>query len=191
MSVVPDFGNSRRFQQPYRHAWIPHLFPPYANDSVLEWMERELPWKLTTTSFYQQLEFSLADVSLPGKLGFLTSGSTMSECCRWLRDNLGAPEIEPASIVAHLLVKDHDIGLHNDFLPNGETYRLILQLGRDVTGGKTVLFRTRSLSSVFRVINPLHGTAFAFEISECSYHAVSRVRGGHRFSIVYSFRPSA
>ena len=44
---------------------------------------------------------------------------------------------------------------------------------------------------VSKVVEPINGSVQAFAISPRSYHAVSTVRGGERFTIVYSFYPDA
>ena len=188
MNIFPNFDHSKSFKEPYRHAWIPRLFPAALTIRILQWLERDLPWKLTVTEFYQQFEFSLAEVNLPSNLSFLSSTGTMSALGHWVCEEFGTSDVKPVDIVAHLLEPGHDIGIHNDYRPNGETHRLLLQLGRKSKGGITALFRDRTVESICRLIHPIHGTAYAFEISEDSYHAVSKVQDGQRFSLVYSFR---
>ncbi|MCY4463705.1 MAG: 2OG-Fe(II) oxygenase [Albidovulum sp.] len=188
MNISPNFGHSRRYSHPFRHAWIPNLFPKTAIDGALEWLENNRSWQFTETGFYRQFEFSLKEINVPNELAFLVDENTLSGMHCWFRTEFVAQEIESVDVVAHLLLSGHDIGIHNDYRPDGETHRLILQLGRDVNGGITALFRNKEVTSLFRLIHPIHGTAFAFEISEASYHAVSKVRGGQRFSLIYSFR---
>ena len=75
-----------------------------------------------------------------------------------------------------------------------ETYRLLVQLNRgwhDEQGGMLMLFSSASPDDVRRIIRPLHGSAFAFRITPQSFHAVSTVRSGERFTLVYSFREAA
>ena len=38
------------------------------------------------------------------------------------------------------------------------------------------------------IFEPTHRSAFGFEISERSFHAVSTIRDGERFTLVYTFR---
>lgn len=189
MNIVPDFSLSKKCNRPYPHAWIPRIFPTYPNDHILSWLERADGWKFTDTDFYRQFEFSLKNHPPPSELGFLTSSDTLDLMKTWLQATFNTQEIESTDIVAHLLEIGHGIGVHNDCIEHGETIRLLLHLNRKVIGGELVLFHDHQPESVCRIIRPKHGTAFAFIISECSYHAVPKVQEGRRFSIVYSFRP--
>ena len=189
MSIVPDFDWARSHKQPFRHAWIPRLFPSTSNDRIVEWLEQDIPWKFTKKKFYRQFEFSLKDVPPPADLDFLLADKTLAAMVEWLREEFDSPEIEPTGVVAHLLESGHGIGVHNDYRKDGETLRLVLQFSRNVTGGVTALFRDQSPDSLCRLFQPVHGAGIAFAISEVSYHAVSKVRDGQRFTLVYSFRP--
>ena len=188
MTILPNFEHVRSFAEPFRHAWIPLLFPADTTDRLLCWLEQDRPWEYTETDFYRQFEFSLDDAALPAELDFATAGGTLRRMGEWLSGEFGGSDVMPVDVVAHLLEEGHDIGIHNDHVPGGETHRLLLQLGREGEGGVTALLRGSSVSSVQRLIHPIHGTALAFRITEDSYHAVSRVRSGRRFTIVYSFR---
>ena len=127
MSVLPDFDWARSHEQPYRHAWIPRLFPSTSNDRILKWLEQDIPWKFTKKMFYRQFEFSLKDVSPPADLDFLLADNTLATMAEWLREEFDSPEIEPTDVVAHLLESGHGIGVHNDYRKDGETLRLALQ----------------------------------------------------------------
>lgn len=189
MIVSLGISWARGCEDPYRHIWIPRLFPCSENDRILHWLEQDLPWQYTRTNFYQQFEFSLKDVDLPSDLEFLTSAETIGSIGSWLHENFQSPALELDDIVAHLLESGHGIGVHNDHRPNGETHRLLVQFSRGVEGGVTALCRDQSAESVRRLIKPIHGTAIAFAISDSSYHAVSKVLQGRRFTLVYSFKP--
>ena len=189
MTVVPNFGLARRCEEPFRHTWIPRLYPKNSNDRILEWLEQDHPWEFTETSFYQQFEFSLKDISPPADLEFVAAKDTLSAIGIWLEKTFDVPKLESVDVVAHLLERGHGIGVHNDYQKDGEILRLLLQLSRNVEGGITALCRNGCRDSVQRIIKPVHGTAIAFAISSASYHAVSKVRNGQRFTLVYSFRP--
>ena len=80
--------------------------------------------------------------------------------------------------------------IHNDFIEEGESHRILIQLNRgwlDEQGGLLMLFGSSSPGDVQRVIRPLHRSAFGFSISDCSYHAVSTIAEGERYTLVYSF----
>ena len=83
------------------------------------------------------------------------------------------------------------IRIHNDYVEGHETHRLLIQLNdgwTDENGGMLMLFGSASHRDLKRVVRPLHGSALSFEISPDSYHAVSTIHGGERFTLVYSFK---
>jgi hypothetical protein len=188
MQVIPQFAFAQNCERPFRHTWIPRIFPQEANDAILNWLEGDLPWHHTRTSFYEQFELSLRVVEPPPELRFIASPSTLAAIGDWLEETFDVPIVEPVDVVAHLLLPGHKIGIHNDHLSDGETHRLLLQLGHDLEGGVTMLFEHMTPESVRRIIRPVHGSGLAFAISPRSFHAVSRVQHGRRFTIVYSFR---
>ncbi len=53
-----------------------------------------------------------------------------------------------------------------------------------------MLFGDRNPESLARSVRPTHGSGFAFEISQASFHAVSSITEGERFTLVYTYRRS-
>lgn len=51
-----------------------------------------------------------------------------------------------------------------------------------------MLFSGPEATEVARIIRPIHGSATAFEISPTSFHAVSTIQMGARYTLVYSFK---
>jgi hypothetical protein len=51
-----------------------------------------------------------------------------------------------------------------------------------------MLFSSGDPADVHRVLRPQHLSAFAFEISPDSFHAVSQMHGGARYTVIYSLR---
>jgi hypothetical protein len=93
-------------------------------------------------------------------------------------------------VVAHKLLPGQRIAIHNDYLVVEETHRLTIQLNRglsDADGGFFMLFNSGDPADIHRVLRPVRNTAIAFMISPESYHAVSRLHGGVRYTLVYSF----
>jgi hypothetical protein len=157
---------------------------------LLNWFETDAPWRLATTDFYEQYEFSFDDAIIPPPLHSMFSDAGISD----LRDKVGrlfgaclSPTVE---ITAHQLKSSQTIRIHNDFRPAGETHRFLIQINRgwrDEHGGLLMLFRGPSVETVEHIIPPTSRSAFGFCISRGSYHAVSKVHGGNRYTIVFSF----
>ncbi len=94
-------------------------------------------------------------------------------------------------VTAHKLVSGQTIRVHNDYRPKGETHRLLIQLNRgwaDEQGGLLLLFGSAGANDVRRILRPTHRSAMAFAISPLSFHAVSTIQRGERYTLVYSFQ---
>ena len=89
------------------------------------------------------------------------------------------------------MISGHGIGIHNDDPePGSETYRLVIQLNRefrDSYGGHLALFNSNNIQDIHRIVKPIHNSAIAFALLPHSWHAVSYVSEGERYSIVFSF----
>jgi Rps23 Pro-64 3,4-dihydroxylase Tpa1-like proline 4-hydroxylase len=167
--------------------------PPAIAERTLRWMETSAPWSLRVASFYEQWEMHLDQEALPVELQELLSPTTVARLVHELLSG-GVARYELIEVTAHRMVVGQTIRIHNDFRPGGETDRVLIQLNRgwaDHQGGLLMLFASGDADDVCRVIRPLHGSGFGFRISEASFHAVSTVTEGERFTLVYSFREMA
>jgi Rps23 Pro-64 3,4-dihydroxylase Tpa1-like proline 4-hydroxylase len=103
-------------------------------------------------------------------------------------------ELVLVDVSAHKLTSGQTIRIHNDWIGGEETHRLLIQLNDGWSienGGLLMLFGSRAPEDVRSITEPAHGSGFAFEISERSFHAVSTIKAGQRFTLVYTFRESA
>lgn len=95
------------------------------------------------------------------------------------------------SVHAHKLTPGQFIKSHNDRPTRGlPTHRVIVNLNHgydDSYGGELVLFDRKDIASTAVVVPPVHNTGIAMEFSAQSWHSVEEVRGGTRFSVIYSF----
>jgi hypothetical protein len=74
-----------------------------------------------------------------------------------------------------------------------ESHRLLIQINEGweaSQGGLLMLLGSAEPESVQSVLLPVHGSGFAFEISPKSFHAVSSIITGERYTLVYTFRKS-
>ncbi len=175
---------------PFPHALLARVLGEAEEAALLDWLEGDAPWRLAETDFYEQWEFSLMDERLPPAAAALVAPSPLAGLRRSLEDLFGTSLAPRATAVAHRLLPGQRIGIHNDHLPGEETHRLTVQLNRglsDGDGGLFMLFGSFDPTDVHSVLRPVSGSAVAFEISERSHHAVSRVHGGERYTLVFSF----
>jgi Rps23 Pro-64 3,4-dihydroxylase Tpa1-like proline 4-hydroxylase len=187
---VLDFSAFSVFSKPFPYGVSPRAFKNEISLDVLDWLETEAPWKLVEKDFYEQYEFSFVDARLPSKLAFLKAeaffDALRAEVQRLLRVSLR----NHIDATAHMLVPGQRIRIHNDFLPGGETHRLLIQLNRrweHDNGGFLLFFNSPDPKDVHKIFPPAHNSAVAFSISPDSNHAVTLIHGSVRFTLVYSF----
>lgn len=184
---VPDFAD----QVPFAHCGWDRLVSEVDADRVLDWLETA-PWQLRIEDFYEQHEFSLLTVQPPSNLGALVSEATIANLTEGLRRvfKIDRP-LALVDVAAHRLTAGQTIRVHNDYLGPEETHRLLVQFNRGwpiENGGLLMTFASERAEDVADAFIPMHGSAFAFEISPRSFHAVSTIRHGERFTLVYTFR---
>jgi len=158
--------------------------------SALEWLESQAPWTLAQREFYEQHEFSLLHHDLPSPVSFLTASSLTDYFKAALGRAFGVTFENRFDVTAHRLTSKQVIKIHNDYLPGQETHRLLIQLNRSwetSQGGLLILFSEPRAEAAAKFILPKSRSAFGFEISPRSLHAVSTIRSGSRFTLVYSF----
>lgn len=192
--MFPAFNQVEFRSQPFEH------FIGYAGSSPaqltrwLDWLETKAPWKLTVAEFYEQYEFSLLHAEHDPAIRHLATADTLVALRMHMSECFHRPLSERVDVVAHRLVPGQTIRIHNDYISGGETHRLLLQINRGwapAHGGYLMLFNGPEPGTVSRIIEPQNGSVQAFAISPESYHAVSTVHAGHRFTIVYSFYSEA
>ena len=184
----PDYSDNN----PFPHCGWDALISPGDADAVLDWLERDAPWHLRVESFYEQHEFSLLDTPPPADLFQFVSAETIASVAIELERLFELDRhLTLVDVSAHRLSAGQTIRVHNDYLGSEETHRLILQFNRGWTldnGGLLMLFCSENAEDVHSVLRPVHGSGFAFGISPQSFHAVSTIRSGERYTLVYTFK---
>lgn len=176
---------------PFAHATHAQPLPAQLCDAALTWLETDAPWRLRIASFYEQWELHLDPQTLPVDLHPMLAGETVDALQRRLLAPLARAPLRLTEVTAHKLVSGQTIRVHNDHRPRGETHRLLIQLNRgwaDEQGGLLLLFGSAAADDVRRILRPAHRSAMAFEISPQSFHAVSTIQRGERYTLVYSFQ---
>jgi Rps23 Pro-64 3,4-dihydroxylase Tpa1-like proline 4-hydroxylase len=176
---------------PFAHATHAAPLPSGICDAALTWMEKSAPWRLRVASFYEQWELHLDPQALPADLQPLLAGETVDALQQLLLASIASAPLRLTEVTAHKLVPGQTIRIHNDHRPKGETHRLLIQLNRgwaDEQGGLLLLFGSVAADDVRRILRPIHRSAMAFEISPQSFHAVSTIQRGERYTLVYSFQ---
>lgn len=176
---------------PFAHATHAAPLPADLCDAALAWMETTAPWHLRVASFYEQWELNLEPQALPHDLQALLAGETTDALQNLMLAPIASVPLKLIEVTAHKLVPGQTIRVHNDHRPKGETHRLLIQLNRgwtDEQGGLLLLFGSAAADDVRRILRPTHRSATALAISPQSFHAVSTIQLGERYTLVYSFQ---
>lgn len=185
---------------PFRYLKANSFLDFQAANEILDWLEtHDDLWHLTRADFYTQYEFGLNQNNVPKHLDFLIGESFLSNMKNLVEQYFECQLSEHIEVVAHKLIDGHMIQIHNDFLGDRknldfepESHRLLIQLNRgwhEDKGGFLILFNSDDLQDIHDVIMPNHNDMFAFEISRNSYHAVSKIHNGTRFTLIFNFYP--
>lgn len=180
---------------PFPHFQVEDLLPAADAERLLLWFQTEAPWKLVIEEFYEQYEFSLLSVPLPDDLQFLISPQFVAQTVELIGEGVSEEaDLDLVEIAAHRLTDGQTIRVHNDYIGDEETHRLLVQIntgwGTD-QGGFLMLFNSKHPEDVAEIVVPQHNTGFGFEISPRSFHAVSTIHSGERFTLVYTFKRRA
>ena len=161
-------------------------------------IERVAAWNRVETEFYSQDEYILGkegDRDMGGSLTRLMRTFSSIEMRSWIARAIGCIVAVPPTAVAHRLRRGDYIGFHNDYRKDGEMIRLVLMLGNGnneggvfvAMGGNDAGNGNEALEAVFQE----HNRLLAFCVSRRSYHLVTEVNEGDRYSVVFSYHPES
>lgn len=155
--------------EPFCHALVSDFIEKESLECVLSWLESSAPWRLRIAEFYEQYEFSFEEIDIPEEIKFLVSSDFLEGLKSILEGIFSVNLSSHVDVVAHKLVSGQRIRIHNDFIPEGETHRLVIQLNRgwsDSLGGLLILFGSEDSSDVKKIIRPISNSGIAFAISK-------------------------
>jgi hypothetical protein len=131
--------------EPYRHVFIPEVFDAEFAEAVTGEIEG-LPWRLATTDFYEQYEDSLIDTERPfagTALDALREVAMSPEFAELISSITRQGPLDVVDVACHRSTTGQQIGIHNDFYPEGEVCRFTIHLNPGWTledGGLFVTF---------------------------------------------------
>ena len=187
---------------PFRHFTIENFIDEDLASSLLRWFEQEADWNAKSIAGLGTLSsVDLHTSELGPRLDFLTGDPFLSHVRRNMSELFETKLEGFVDLTANRMTRRQEIGLHNDVstLPPAFrfTHRLVLYLNHNYSeeyGGVLRLANTLSKSQsapVQKRILPVHRSAFGFEISESSYHAIEPVLKGTRYNLSFTFYPGA
>ncbi|RZJ89525.1 MAG: 2OG-Fe(II) oxygenase [Chryseobacterium sp.] len=188
---VLDLSSTVGNDVPFPHFISLNIFNNGFNSLVYDWFQLTDEWTLVETDFYEQYEFSLLSITLPKQVACLTEPLFLDTITKKFNEVFQVPNFNLVDVVAHKLVSSQHIGVHNDYINDEETHRLVLQFNQgwaQENGGFLMLFNSSDANDISKVVSPVNNSAFGFEISKISHHAVSKIYDFIRYTIVYTFK---
>jgi len=179
------------YNTPFPHFSSTSVFTDGFESVIYDWLQSTLEWELVETDFYEQYEFSLLNIELPNDKKCLIETHFLNLIKNKFCEAFQFSKFKLVDVVAHKLVNSQHIGVHNDYINGEETHRLVLNFNPDWTeenGGYLLLFNSSKVDDMSKVVSPVNNSAFGFEISKKSHHAVSKIYDFIRYSIVYTFK---
>jgi hypothetical protein len=182
--------------RPYPHFEAADFLAAEWADSLLGWLAEKAPWQPRKLEGYAGYsDISLQPGDLPRRWNVLLAPEALAE----LRVSMGSffPMAREGfvRVTAHRLLAGSSLKPHCDLAPLQFTHRLLIHLNRGWTrenGGLLCVFDgdpSRKKQTKQKLILPEHRSAFAFEISNRSFHAVTPVVTGERYTLSYTFYP--
>lgn len=191
MQIRPE--DVERHLDPFENVQFRSILAPELADGLLAWCENQAPWKYRKEPFYEVFEVNLATAKRTDLIESLLSRETLHEIRTFVSNYLGCTLDEHVDVGAHRMSPGFKMGIHTDYGNTKQSHRLFVQLNRGWSasyGGLLVLVdeeRPKGPSPRHRYVVPMHGSGMMFEPSQKSYHAVSEVNEGERYTLCFSF----
>ena len=188
--IASEITEGSFFRQPFPYFIAEKGLTDVASTLVLDWFQHDAPWRLVEAEFYEQYEFDLNTELLPEVIKPICDPHNLMPVKNFVESTFGVRLTDKIDLTAHKLLAGQKIRVHNDFIPDQETHRVLIQLNGgwcDANGGLLMFFNSNDAADIHRVLRPLHNSCVAFAISPRSLHAVSSIRASERYTLVYSF----
>jgi Rps23 Pro-64 3,4-dihydroxylase Tpa1-like proline 4-hydroxylase len=191
-----DFPSAQLQRDPFMHFSVPDFCADSLATRLLEWFESGAEWKhREMANFYVYSDINLRTADLPENMAFLVEDSFLDHLRQEVGKIFGVKLEGYVNVTAHRLGVGDRIRAHSDWATLRFTHRMLVQVNRGWKPGNGgvlgLLDRDPKSDGRPRVksIVPLHRSGFAFEVSETSFHRVTRVTEGERYTLIFSFYP--
>jgi hypothetical protein len=202
ITAAPPFPltYSRRvafFSEPYPHFACPEFLDAATADALLAWLEART-WKSVGLDGYDgYCDAPLTASNLPQDLSSLVAPGFLVQLRQLMAQFFAIDSSGHVRVTAHRILAGGALSAHTDVSHIRFTHRLLVQLNRGWSpafGGLLCLHAGNPNSSEEiprKTVPPIHRSGFAFEISERSFHSVTPVLHGQRYTLSYTFYPPA
>jgi hypothetical protein len=191
-----DFRSVQLQQAPFPHFSVPDFCDDEFAAEMLLWFETGADWKRRNMAgFYVYSDINLRTSDLPDGMAFLVDDAFSEHLRQEVGKSFGAELEGYVNVTAHRLAAGDRIRAHSDWASLRFTHRMLVQVNRGWNPGNGgvlgLLDRDPKTSGRARAksIMPFHRSGFGFEVSEQSFHRVTRVAQGERYTLIFSFYP--
>lgn len=181
-------------QSPYPHLIANECLNPSLAEALLEWFEKEAAWKLNKVNrFYEVHDLDLTATPFPEHLSVMRQPRLYNVVRRILERQMCVRLSRSVHVMVQKMTQGQYIKTHTDWSEGGPAHRFVVQLNRGwkrSQGGLLVMLpklNAHASSRGSQTYVPVHCSGIGFEISERSYHAVTPVKSGERYSMVFSY----
>ena len=173
---------------PYHHLRLQPVLHPDHAARVLHWLQVSNAWRREIRSFSRHDSFALTPAVVPTDAAPAVSPNLLSRLRRLLQSRLSVT-LKPYTLIEAYRSFEHDhIGPHTDEGVNEVRVALHLNSGWTESNGGMLSLLDRPARPRNRIdYCPLHNSATAFPTSTTSYHQVSPVKRGLRYTLLYRF----
>jgi hypothetical protein len=192
------FADSRRvafFSEPFPHFACPEFLDAATADALLAWLEAR-SWQSVGLDGYEgYCDAPLTASNLPEALSSLVAPAFLIQLREWMAQFFSIDSTGYVRATAHRVLAGGALSAHTDVSHIRFTHRLLVQLNRGWSpdcGGLLCVHAGNPHASQEprrKSVPPIHRSAFAFEVSERSFHSVTQVLHGERFTLSYTFYP--
>jgi hypothetical protein len=177
---------------PFPHFIASRFYTDDFAETLLQWLEAAT-WQLKETILFEQYQLGFSDFVHCSEIKGLWDATVLRRVRDTASRAFDAPLSDRINISAHKLLPGQFGGIHTDNVA-GETHRLVVQLNRGRTGdsgGNLVFLTGPSPNDLAIAFKQISNSVAGFRLGERSYHAITRVRTGVRFTIIYTFLSEA
>jgi hypothetical protein len=178
---------------PFPHFVCPQFYTEKFAETLLTWLEAKADWQLKETILFEQYQLGFTDFKHCREIEGLWDGAVLARMRDRVSQAFGVELSSRINISAHKLLPGQFGNIHTDNEP-GETHRVVVQLNRGRTadsGGNLVFLSGPSPMDLAVAFKQVSNSAAGFRLGERSYHAITKVKSGTRFTIIYTFLSEA
>ena len=186
----------RRRETPFAHCTFGSVFSEDTARGLSGLLAERDDWSYRSEPHYRVRTCHWRPADLPPAMAALLTREVLNGLASRLEDVFGEVFDPDFFVTANKQVPGDGSLVHNDYFedrsdhPYFFTHRLIVYLspdGRAGRGGVLGLFGSELPSDLRHVVEPRFNTGIAMAMGPCSFHAVSAIIEGTRYSLCFSF----